>query len=83
MDLVGKTVRWENRLRSPGPWFTAYITGPGSTGCDSYSGIVVDPGTYSSPSSEPWSPGDFVPNLVYEHCTVIDSEPDTQDPECE
>lgn len=84
MDLIGKTVRWEDREHRPGVWFTARVTGHGEVE-GGYEGVVVDPGNYSlsSYSHWPFRSGDDVPNLLPELCTVIDSEPYTDDPECE
>lgn len=73
MDLIGKTVRWE----SNGKWFTATVTKfhprLGVWDC-----VVVDPGTFDF-----WKTGHPTYFGAYELVTVIDSEPDTDDPECE
>lgn len=85
MDLVGKVVRWEWH----GEWFTARVTG--RVQGDSYRGVVVDPGNrkvgvkdnVQLPEPIPYKPGELVPNLLAHLCTVIDSEPVTDDEECE
>jgi hypothetical protein len=73
MDLVGKTVRWEHE----GRWFTANVTKfqpeVGVWDC-----VVVDPGTFRF-----WEPGHETYFGVRELVTVIDSEPYTEDEECE
>lgn len=84
MDLIGKTVRWENPQDQPGMWFTALVT-DGSAMGGSYTGTVIDPGNYRGRlwPFEPFEVGEHVPNLVGTLCTVVDSEPITDDPECE
>lgn len=85
MDLIGKTVRWDGtahgHYRWRGQWFTARALRPNDLG--GYVGVVIDPGNYRSLLGKPWQMGDEVSNLHPKICTVIDSEPDTQYPECE
>lgn len=74
MDLIGKTVRWE----VDGRWFTATVRRRNfSSG--RYTGDVVDPGNFGDPMRSGYIAG----NLAPEFLTVIDSEPDADDPECE
>jgi hypothetical protein len=81
MDLIGKTVRWEDPSRR-GDWFTALVLKrhrrPGM-----YYGHVLDTGTFFAGHPDlMYKPGDPV-LLFRDMFTVIDSEPDTNDPECE
>ena len=73
MDLIGKTVRWEH----DGIWFTANVK-EWLPATGTWRGEVVDPGTFRS-----YEPGFTSYFSVGRYLTVIDSEPDTQDPECE
>lgn len=73
MGLIGKTVRWE----SNGKWFTATVT-KFEAAIGVWDCVVVDPGTFHF-----WSPGHETYFSVYSLVTVIDSETDTHDPECE
>ena len=73
MDLIGKTVRWER----DGYWFTMTVTGR-FTETGTWHGPVVDPGTFGT-----YQPGETAYFHMRELVTVIDSEPFTDDPECE
>jgi hypothetical protein len=80
IDLVGKTVRWEDPNGQA--WFTALVLRrhrkPGM-----YYGRVLDPGTFAD---HPWDltiKPDAPVLLFRDMFTVIDSEPVTQDEECE
>lgn len=77
MDLIGKTVEWHHDgLYGPKRWFTAFVTGRNG---DAYVGTVVNPGNYGKGLAV----GDEANNLKPHLCTVIDSEPVTEDEECE
>jgi hypothetical protein len=82
MDLIGKTVRWEGREKLAGQWFTARVISNYDDEFGGYDLQVVDPGTF-------WPTGyrrSDIGDILFVHLdwlTVIDSEPDTQDPECE
>lgn len=73
MDLIGKTVRWQRS----NAWFTGvvqeWIGLSGTWRCE-----VVDPGTFRY-----YKPGEDAFFAVREFITVIDSEPVTEDEECE
>lgn len=81
MDLIGKTVRWANHEYYPGQWFTALVTAPNTWG--GFEGECVDPGNWRDRGGFRWSAGQFIPNMRREFLTVIDSEPVTEDEECE
>lgn len=81
MDLIGKTVRWASHGFYPGRWFTARVTGPNSWG--GFEGECVDPGNWRDLDGFAWTAGQVIPNMRPECMTVIDSEPDTQDLECQ
>lgn len=81
MDLIGKTVRWET-VKWGGMWFTARVFGEFDDELNRWDGFVVDPGNYRMRNGLGLHPGMFV-GLDPECTTVIDSEPDTDDPECE
>lgn len=77
MDLIGKTVQWEYEGQwLPLRWFTATIDSRADDG--TYTGTVVNPGNYRGLTA-----GELVYHLKPGRCTVIDSEPDTDDPERE
>lgn len=77
MDLVGKTVRWGRDTR-PGEWLTANVIAKNLLhGDTSWHGVCVDPGTFKH-----IKPGAPV-RLEADAITVIDSEPVTEDEECE
>jgi hypothetical protein len=73
MDLIGKTGRWE----SGDSWFTATVV-EWIAETQTWRGEVVNPGTFPG-----YEPGGVTYFGVRRYLTVIDSEPDTQDPECE
>jgi hypothetical protein len=81
LDLIGKTVRWEDPGRR-GDWFTALVLKrhrrPGM-----YYGHVLDTGTFFAGHPDlMYKPGD--PVLLFRDLfTVIDSEPVTEAEECE
>lgn len=79
-DLVGKTVRWENPQVLPGYWFTARVLHANVHG--GYVGVVVDIGTYYDEMAD-IGPGSEIDGLHPPYLTVIDSEPVTEDEECE
>jgi hypothetical protein len=77
MDLIGKTVRW-GRDDRPGEWLTALVLYKNPIRDDtSYCGECIDPGTFTY-----IKPGNHV-RLEPGSVTVIDSEPVTEDEECE
>lgn len=73
MDLIGKTVRWE----SGNSWCTAEVLEwiPETA---VWRSRLVDPG-----SCEHYEPGSTAYFAYRRFLTVIDSAPDTEDPECE
>jgi hypothetical protein len=73
MDLIGKTVRWEHN----GVWFTANVL-EWLPATQTWRGEVVDPGTFKY-----YEPGFISYFGVRRYLTVIDSEPVTEDEECE
>jgi hypothetical protein len=77
MDLIGKTVRWEQADR-PGEWLTALVIRRSYSTQDAVRGECIDPGTFASHIK----PGEVL-TLQREACTVIDSEPVTEDKERE
>lgn len=82
MDLIGKTVRWEGGPSRPGQWFTVLLRKRSTLEGD-YWGTVVDPGTYGQRDWEKLPLGEKVYGLDPALLTVIDSEPVTEDEECE
>lgn len=74
MDLIGKTVRWE----FDGRWFTATVRRRDSSS-GRYIGDVVDPGNFGEPMRSGYIAGNLDPDFL----TVTDSEPVTEDEECE
>jgi hypothetical protein len=79
MDLVGKTVRWEDP--SGRDWFTAIVVKPHRKP-GMYYGEVLDPGTFAAHRRDLFGPDGKV-LLFRDLCTVVDSEPVTEDEECE
>jgi hypothetical protein len=86
MDLTGATVRWTSGAPGDRTWFTARVISAYDDEFGGYDGSVVDGGTFRIRviAGEPRQlrSGELV-FLSADHITVIDSEPDTQDPECE
>lgn len=76
-SLVGETVAHV----ANGRWKVVRVTSRDRFG--HYVGTVVDSGVYWDWVGSPVEVGEVVGGLPEEMCTVIDSEPDTQDPECE
>jgi hypothetical protein len=83
---IGDTVRWcWTGDNATGQWFTARLTGYRPPEFPAgWAGELVDPGTFYGTPDHYWhlDPGETVyldePSMV-----VIDSEPDTDNPECE
>jgi hypothetical protein len=79
MDLIGKTVRWEGKRDfKTSEWFTGLVVAPCSWWEDGRVLLVVDPGT----RYPPLRPDESVVVGIAD-ITVIDSEPVTEDEECE
>jgi hypothetical protein len=77
MDLIGKTVRWEGRTGMAGHWYTARVRGTYDAEYDDWMVEVLDSGTREDLA---------VGTVLYasaDRITVIDSEPVTEDEECE
>jgi hypothetical protein len=73
MDLIGTTVRWE----SGDHWFTATVV-KWIPETRTWRGEVVNPGTFRG-----YEPGGTTYFGVRRYITVLDSEPVTEDEECE
>jgi hypothetical protein len=86
MDLIGKTVRWTSGAPGDDAWFTANVIGGYDEEFGGDDGAVLDGGTFLlrvlSSELRRLRSGEIV-FLHADRITVIDSEPVTEDEECE